>query len=375
MSITRRLTLPLFLLASAASAQDGTIVYRLGRDTVALESFSRTPTRFSGEMVTRGGAAVVRTQYDLTLAGGRVTAATVKRMQADGSPITNQPAEFRFTFRGDSATRTVVFADSQPTRTFAAPNGFPALPVFVYAPLELLARVAKKDSLTSIGLAGNIVGFVGLESAGGDTLRLRGTPYPMRLVFDREGRLQAMDGTLTTNKAIGSRSSGRSDIAAIARTMKPTGVLSPRLVAQASVGQGIVMISYGSPAVRGRTVWGGTLIPTDSIWRTGANEATLLATARTMQLGDVTVPPGLYSLWTQVTAHGTFLIVNKQTGQWGTQYNPAQDLGKVALTMAAPANHVEDFTITVRALGGPRGAIDLAWGDKVGTAQFQLRAQ
>ena len=59
--------------------------------------------------------------------------------------------------------------------------------------------------------------------------------------------------------------------------MKPTGVLSPRAAAYAGFNRGPIFISYGRPAVRERTVWGGTLIPFDTIWRTGANEATHLA--------------------------------------------------------------------------------------------------
>src|SRR3954462_13297100 len=89
----------------ALPAQDATIVYRLGRDTVAVEQFTRTPTRLTGEMVTRSGAAVSRTQYDFTLSGARVTAAVVRRRQADGTPVPNVPTETRYTFRADSARR------------------------------------------------------------------------------------------------------------------------------------------------------------------------------------------------------------------------------------------------------------------------------
>lgn len=362
---------------TALRAQDGTIVYRLGRDTVAIEQFTRTATRMSGEMVTRSGAAVTRTQYDLTLAGGRVTAATVKRLQADGTPLANAPTEYRFTFRADSAVRQLVWPDSTQTRAFAAPNAFPSLPVFVYAPFEILNAAprsgGRRDSVPAIGFAGNNVANLGLEAMAGDTLRLRGAPYAMLMRFDRDGRLQGTDGSYTTNKAIGTRVAGRADIAAVARAMKPTGVLSPRMTAYAGFAQGPIFINYGSPAVRGRTVWGGTLVPFDTIWRTGANEATHLATSKTIQLGDLTLAPGLYSLWTQYTRSGTWLIVNRQVGQWGTSYNPANDVGRVALQMANTPNHVEDFTITVRSLGGPRGAIDLAWGDKVATAQFTVR--
>ena len=150
--------------------------------------------------------------------------------------------------------------------------------------------------------------------------------------------------------------------------------LSPRQTAYAPFAQGPIFISYGSPAVRERTVWGGTLVPFDTVWRTGANEATHLATSKTIQFGDLTLAPGLYTLWLHHTRTGTSMIVNKQVGQWGTGYNAANDLGRVQLQVAATPSHVEDFTITVRPVPGqPRGMIDFAWGDKVATAAFTLK--
>jgi DUF2911 family protein len=363
------------LVPSVAAAQDGVIVYRLGRDTAAIEQFSRSSSKFSGEMVSRTGAAVVRTQYDITLANGRPTAAVVRRRQADGSPLANQPTEYKFTFRADSAIREVVWPDSTQRRAFAAPNAFPALPVFAYAPMEIVNAMGRgrRDSVAAIPLGGNNVGLVGLETLNGDTLRLRGGFYAMLMRFDSQGRLQSVDGSLTTNKAIGTRTPGRADIAVVSQSMRPTGILSPRATAYASFAQGPITINYGSPAVRGRTVWGGTLVPFDSIWRAGANEATHLATSKTIQLGDMTLAPGLYTLWVQHTQAGTYLIVNRQVGQWGTQYNSANDVGRVTMELVNAPSHVEDLTYTLRSLGQGRGAIDLAWGDKVATANFTLR--
>src|SRR5262245_55898403 len=106
----------LTLFASAALAQDGVIVYRLGRDTVAVEHYGRERNRFFGEVVTRTGAAVVRTQYEITLSPNRATSAVVKRRNADGSVIANQPTEYRFTFGPDTARREVVWKDSTQTR-------------------------------------------------------------------------------------------------------------------------------------------------------------------------------------------------------------------------------------------------------------------
>lgn len=355
-------------------AQDATIVYRLGHDTVAVEQFTRTPTRFVGETVTRVGPGVFRLQYDITLTGGKPTAAVIRRRQADGSPIPNNPLEYRFTFRADSARRDVVWKDSTQSQSFAAPNAFFVIPVFSYAPFEVIyARGAGRDSVPAIGLAGNAVGVIGLQPFAADTLRMRGGTYQMLVRFDRDGRLQMTDGNLTTNKAIGTRVSTKVDIAGLALAMKPTGVLSPRGTAYAGFNRGPIFINYGRPAVRERTVWGGVLVPYDSVWRTGANEATHLATSKTIVLGDMTLAPGLYSLWTQHTRTGTYLIVNKQVGQWGTEYQAAQDIGRVKMDLARAPEHIEDFTITVRATGPNRGAFDFAWGDSVATTNFTVR--
>ena len=145
---------------------------------------------------------------------------------------------------------------------------------------------------------------------------------------------------------------------------------SPRLIRG-----GIVLIDYSRPMVRERTVWGGALVPYDSVWRAGANDATHLFTTRTLTFGTLTVAPGAYTLWIQHTRNGTFLIVNRQTGQWGTEYNPSQDVGRVPMQLAEAPAHVEELTVAIRNLGNNRGSIDFAWGDSVASAAFTASAR
>ncbi len=376
--VLRSLAAGVVLLAAApVSAQQASLVYRLGKDTLAIEQYTRTATRLNGEMVQRVGAAVVRVLYDMTIGSdGRPTAATIRRVQADGSLLPNAPAETRIRVAADSVIREIVWADSVQRRAFAATKALVNFPTFVYGPTELLAGIRRAggaaDSLPALG-AGGTLGFTGFSAAGGDSVRLRGGPYPMVLRFDASGRLQSVDGSATTNKAMAVRGPGGIDIAAIARTMKPTGVLSPREVARGAFGPGgMVLIDHGRPQVRERTVWGGTLVPFDSVWRAGANDATHLFTTRTLTMGTLTVPAGMYTLWVQHTRGGTFLIVNKQTGQWGTQYDAAQDLGRVPMPVAATPAHVEEFAVAVRALGGNRGVIEMAWGASVASVPFTV---
>ena len=127
-----------------------------------------------------------------------------------------------------------------------------------------------------------------------------------------------------------------------------------------------VMIDYGQPFARGRAVEGG-LIPNGQVWRTGANSSTAFTTDVTLMIGSLTVPKGvytLYSIWTP--AAGMQLIVNKQTGQWGTEYNAALDLGRVPMTAKALADVRDAFVITLEPSTATTGAasatLHLTWG-------------
>lgn len=360
------------------AAQAASLVYTLGKDTLAIEQWTRTATTLDGEMVQRNGAAVARIRYRFTLGrDGRIATAILARLQPDGTPFPNAASETRFSFGADSAVRETVFADSAPRRAFATRIAMPSLPTFVYGPFELLAAMRRRgaavDSVPALGVGGAPT-FVGLKAQGGDTSRLVGAvPYQMLLRFDARDRLLSVDGSFTTNKVLATRGNGGFDIASLARTMRPTGVLSVRETVRAAFGPGgMVLVDYGRPHVRERSVWGGTLVPIDSVWRFGANDATHLFTTRTLTLGSVTLTPGMYTLWLQHTRSGTFLIVNRQTGQWGTQYDAAQDIGRIEVQMGATAAHVEEFMIALRAVGPSRGALDFAWADRTGTVPFTV---
>ena len=73
-----------------------------------------------------------------------------------------------------------------------------------------------------------------------------------------------------------------------------------------------------------RKIW-GTLVPYGKTWRMGADEATLLTTKQAVKLGGTLVPAGTYSLFMSPEESGAAkLIVNKQTGQWGTKYDESR---------------------------------------------------
>lgn len=122
---------------------------------------------------------------------------------------------------------------------------------------------------------------------------------------------------------------------------------SPRDSVKATVGGATVSVNYGRPSKRGREIFGG-LVPFGTVWRTGANEATAFTTTKALRFGTTTVPAGSYTLYTLPDQAGKWqLIINKQTGQWGTVYSQAQDLVRIPLTVEQTAAVVEQMAVTL----------------------------
>jgi len=130
-----------------------------------------------------------------------------------------------------------------------------------------------------------------------------------------------------------------------------------------------IAITYGQPHARGRRVEGG-LIPLDTVWRFGANAATTLHTDLDVMLGDVTLARGDYSLFILSTRTGYTLIVNRGTGQWGSDRDAAKDIGRVVLasrTMAEPEPALSIYLVPESPQPGTgyaelRGTLRIKWG-------------
>lgn len=107
-----------------------------------------------------------------------------------------------------------------------------------------------------------------------------------------------------------------------------------------------ITIEYNRPSLRGRKAVGGDLVPFGEVWRTGANEATSLETEGALIIGGADVPAGKYTLYTLPDENLWKLIINKETGQWGTVYHEAQDLVRVDMKKTQLSQPVEQFTIS-----------------------------
>lgn len=162
-------------------------------------------------------------------------------------------------------------------------------------------------------------------------------------------------------------------LATVAGAQQPAYTAAPSTRATAVVSLGgprgstlapaTIRIEYGQPHLRGRKLHTAGLVPLDTVWRLGANAATEFETGVDLTIGGQAVPRGKYTLFALPTASGWKLIVNKNTGQWGTDYKAEHDLVRIDLTRRALTEPVESFTMwLVPKQGTATGDLRFAWG-------------
>jgi hypothetical protein len=224
-------------------------------------------------------------------------------------------------------------------------------------------RGTGKDSaaFTALASANQMSGGY-VKKLGGDTLQLMfhdgqlAGLGPFKLRLDPQGRLVWLTGKGSTVQVDVQRvASVPMAQATQSFASRPLGQLSVRDTARASVGGAEVWVDYGRPLKRGREIF-GNVVPWNAVWRTGANAATQFNTSADLVIGGATVPAGKYTLWTLPTPTGWKVIISKQTGQWGTEYHPEQDLVRVDAKVEALATPVEQLVIAFEP-----GALTFTW--------------
>jgi hypothetical protein len=151
-------------------------------------------------------------------------------------------------------------------------------------------------------------------------------------------------------------------------------LLSPRGQSECAFANGkTIKVDYGRPYIRNRKIMGG-LVPYGKVWRTGANEATSFETQSPLTVNGTTVPAGKYTLYTLPSEGAWKLIINKQTGQWGTVYNQAQDLARIDMKMQHLDAPVDQFTISFENPSPTSCLMKLEWENTSASVDLQEAA-
>ncbi len=118
---------------------------------------------------------------------------------------------------------------------------------------------------------------------------------------------------------------------------------SPRKEMRGTLGDATITINYGSPAQKGRTLW-GDLVPYGKVWRTGANEATTIEVSQDVMVGGQPLPAGKYGLFSIPGENEWTIVFNSNSDMWGSgDYNEEQDVLRVTATPQEMAEASENM--------------------------------
>lgn len=119
-------------------------------------------------------------------------------------------------------------------------------------------------------------------------------------------------------------------------------------------------VEYASPAVKGRTIWGG-LVAYDQLWRTGANAATKLVASRAFEVGGTEVPAGTYAVYAIPGKDSWTVILNSHWNTSGTHgYDQKNDVARVTVKPEA-VPHRERLTFIFSDSTDDTARLDLEW--------------
>ena len=358
----------------------GAFVTTLGRDTVVVESFTRTGNKLDGNIVVRvPGTVLLHYVVDLA-ANGAPSRSVVDVVPMGTSEVTKKRVTIDYMHDSvavdvDSAGhhskgRAALEQPQYPQLMtgFGPSYGLYASPVLyeLYAPLAN-AAVGDTVRLTTIDIArGRTLKRTFVKRSAteldADYFGIAAT----RLTLDAAGHVTAGDASETTEQTQMTRTAfiDASPIAkrfaAADQAGKGVGTASPEVVARARLGGAPVVVTYSSPRMRDRVLL-GKVIPYGQVWRTGANAATTLFFDNNLDIGGKEIPAGVYTLWTLPKSDGSVdLIINSQHGQWGTDYNASHDVAHIPMVVTAAASPQENFTIAV--VDGDPGSLRMSWG-------------
>jgi hypothetical protein len=395
MSVKNFFPLAALFIASGLTAQtpaiSGTFVSTLGSDTLQIERFTRTRDKLEGDIVRRMPRVQV-VHYVADLAGGRWKgmSTTVRRYGADPAAAPNMSIvalladttaslEVQRNGKTDSASSG---NRSFKGRAAATVSGSPPS-IGVYEQILASNPPVGKDSvvINLIGGAAANNATLTLVRRSRDSVAFISSFFPgwvEMATVDASGRIQSLDAAATTVKAV-TRRAANLDFDAVTKSWGasetahgPAGQMSPPDTVRATLGTASVEIAYSRPFKRGRTIFGSNIVPWNVVWRTGANAATQLTTSADLMIGNTVVPAGKYTLWTLPTPTGAKLIINSQTGQWGTDYDMSKDFARVDVVQTILTKPVEEFTFAIVPQGSGT-VLKYSWDDREFSVPIRAR--
>jgi hypothetical protein len=146
---------------------------------------------------------------------------------------------------------------------------------------------------------------------------------------------------------------------------------SPACTLKQRVGLTDIEIVYSRPGVKDRAIF-GSLVPYGQVWRTGANNATKITFSTPVKLNGTEIAAGSYSIYTIPGESEWTIIINKDTGQSGTQYDEKADVARFKATPVTMTKPMETFVIEFTDIRDESARLNLVWENTLVPIKFEV---
>jgi len=137
---------------------------------------------------------------------------------------------------------------------------------------------------------------------------------------------------------------------------------SPNAMVEQVIGLTTVSVEYSRPSMRGRTIF-GDLVPYGKVWRTGANENTIIEFSDNVTILGNDIEKGSYAIYTKPMKSQWEVYFYIKTDNWGTPQKWDED--KIAAQVTVDVQKIErtqeTFRISFDNLSANKGHLEMVW--------------
>jgi Protein of unknown function (DUF2911) len=373
------------MLSSIYAQTTSAYIFRLGKDTVAYEQFTRSKDFIEGDILSLYPRLSLN-HFKLEIGPDN----RVKGFESALSYFSEGKADAPFLQKSGSVEDTIVTqqafrngkVDSFFTSKFSVISGsvpfFDNNDVLGFEQMIRYASLSDKDSIALNRFTnGPMNSYV--KKINKDTYESKVFFFPVHIKVNSDQQIVSLDATSSTIKTIATKIAPvnfNKLIQSFAQKEKATGftgLVSPVDTFKTSFNSTDFQITYGRPYKRGREIF-GNIVPWNSVWRLGANFATHFIASKDLRFGEFTLPAGRYTLW-MIPRQGKDsceLIINKAVNIFGTQYQKAKDLVRLPVLTTSLTSPVEQLSIRILETNDG-GEINIQWDNLQFSAAFKIK--
>jgi hypothetical protein len=151
---------------------------------------------------------------------------------------------------------------------------------------------------------------------------------------------------------------------------------SPKSVLNQTVGLTEVVVDYSRPSMKGRVIF-GDLVPFGKLWRTGANQNSMVSFGDDVVVAGVTVKKGKYAIFAIPKAEIWEIVLYSDTENWGTpeKWDENKVVVRTNVDVIQLNQNVESFTIAINNLTNDSGTLDISWEKTMVSLKFEVPTQ